>query len=74
MAETTGTAWMGKDIWDLSMMPETTLQNQKTIPFAARWISQKEEKYNAICLEPRSDFTPDMNQKDHQGSQVGWHP
>jgi hypothetical protein len=30
MAETNGTAWMGKDIWDLSMMPETTLQNQET--------------------------------------------
>lgn len=74
MAETNGTAWMGKSIWDLSMMPETTFQNKDSVPFAARWMDQKEEKYNAVCWEPRKDFTPEKKQKDHPGSQVGWHP
>ncbi|KAG7359209.1 hypothetical protein IV203_015798 [Nitzschia inconspicua] len=74
MAETNGTAWMGKSIWDLSMMPETTLENQNSIPFAARWMDQKEEKYNAVCWEARTDFSPEKKQSDHPGSQVGWHP
>jgi hypothetical protein len=74
MAETNGTAWMGKGIWDLSMMPTTTFENQDSIPYAARWMDQKEEKYNAVCWEPRSDFTPVKKQASHPGSQVGWHP
>lgn len=74
MEETKDKAWMGKYISDNSMMPETTLENQDTIPYAARWINQKEEKYNAICWEPRSDFEPEKAQSNHPGSQVGWHP
>ncbi|KAL3905102.1 MAG: hypothetical protein SGARI_004619 [Bacillariaceae sp.] len=74
MAETNGTAWMGQTLWDLSMMPDTTLQNKDSIPYAARFMNQKEEKYNAVCWEPRKDFTPEKKQGDHPGSQVGWHP
>jgi hypothetical protein len=74
MEETNNTAWMGKYLADTSMMPETTLENQDSIPFAARWFNEEEEKYSAICWEPRADFTPAEDQDAHPGSQVGWHP
>jgi hypothetical protein len=61
MTETNGTAWMGKSIWGLSRMPPATYENQHDIPYAVRWIDQKEEKYNAVCWQPRADFTPTKN-------------
>lgn len=74
MKETNNTAWMGQYINDGSMIPVTTLENADTIPYAARWLSGQEEKYNAICWEPRSDVTPPITQQPHPGSQVSWHP
>ena len=56
------------------MAPDTTFENFASKPYASRWMNQKSEKYNAICWEPRSDFTPITKQSDKPGSQVGWHP
>lgn len=72
--ETKGTAYMGQYIGDKSIFPQTTLENQDTIPYAAQWFDEMKDKYNAVCWEPRSDFDPPVAQKDHPGSQVGWHP
>jgi len=73
MAETNGTAWMG--VYEgMPTIPETTLENQDTIPYAARWFNEKNEKYNAVCWENRDDFTPLTTQEAHPGSQVNWHP
>lgn len=70
--ETNGTAWMGKYTDDTSMMPPTTLENVETVPYAARWIWGQQEKYNAICWEPRTEFQPSVAQVAHPGSQVSW--
>ena len=76
MTETDGLAWIGtyneKAIVDI--FPHTTFENAASQPYAARWFNQQEEKYNAICWEPRSNFTPLKPQKEHPGSQVSWHP
>lgn len=73
--ETGGAAYMGQYVADnKAIFPETTLENAKTIPYAAQWYDQTQEKFNAICWEPRSDFTPTKKQAEHPGSQVGWHP
>lgn len=72
--ETNGLAYMGKYIEDKSIFPQTTLENENEIPYAAQWYDEQHTKYNAICWEPRSDFEPPTNQKDSPGSQVGWHP
>mmetsp|Transcript_36526 Transcript_36526/g.44056 ORF Transcript_36526/g.44056 Transcript_36526/m.44056 type:complete len:548 (-) Transcript_36526:32-1675(-) len=72
--ESNDTAMMGQYINDDSMIPETTWENYDSIPYAARWLNGKEEKYNAICWEDRSDFTPEKKQGEHPSSQVGWHP
>ena len=74
MNESNETAWMGTYFDSKPIFPETTFDNCKSQPYAARWYNQKEEKYNAICWEPRSDFTPAAKQADHPTSQVGWHP
>jgi len=78
MDETNGTAWMGRYIKnsEAKLFPETTWENYSSQPYAARWFEEKErsEKYNAICWEPRSDFTPMTHQNESPGSQVGWHP
>jgi len=73
--ETNGTAMMA-ELGDSAMIPETTDENADQLTYAARWLHEKnrDEKYNAICWEPRSDFTPDQPQDGHPGSQVGWHP
>lgn len=75
--ETNGTAWIGKYLdSEKDIFPETTVANMNTIPYAAQFFTEKERdfKYNAICWEPRSDFTPAKPQKKSPGSQVGWHP
>lgn len=76
VAETKGKAWMGKYVNgnEKNLFPDTTYENAASQPYAARWMNEKEEKYNAICWEPRSDFTPETNQHEKPGSQVGWHP
>jgi len=75
MAETNGTAMMGNLGTDAEMVPPTDDQEQaKTVPYAARWLNGKEEKYNAICWEPRSDVAPLEQQDAHPASQVSWHP
>jgi len=75
MAETNGTAWMGGFIVDNSMIPETVDEVQAlTIPYAARWMNEKLEKYNSICWEPRSDYTPNTEQAGHPSGQASWHP
>eukprot|EP00957_Ditylum_brightwellii_P056132 4255879-Ditylum_brightwellii.AAC.1 len=75
VGETNGTAMMG-ELGDSAMIPETTDENADQLTYAARWLHEKnrDEKYNAICWEPRSDFTPDQPQNGHPDSQVGWHP
>lgn len=78
MTETNGTAWMSRLINgnDQKLFPQTDWENCKSQPYAARWIDEKEksEKYNAVCWEPRADFTPDKKQKNAPGSQASWHP
>ena len=78
LEETNGTAWLGRYIQynEKNLFPETTWENYSSQPYAARWFEEKEksEKYNAICWEPRSDFTPMKPQREHPTSQVGWHP
>lgn len=75
VGETDGTAMMGIMGTTREMVPETTDENQaKTLPYAAQWLDGKEQKYNAICWEPRSDITPLEEQEAHPGSQVSWHP
>ena len=75
MEETKGTAWFGKyTSRNKEIFPDTTWENYEKQTYAARWFNEKEEKYNAICWEPRSDFTPKKKQDTHPGSQVGWHP
>jgi hypothetical protein len=44
--------------WNLSWSPPTTYENQHNIPYAVRWMDQTENKYNAVCWQPRTDFTP----------------
>jgi len=73
-AETNGTAWMGDWVDATPIFAETTIDNENDMPYAVRWINGKEEKYNAVCWEPRSDFTPSATQAGHPGSQVSWHP
>eukprot|EP00980_Cylindrotheca_fusiformis_P021317 scaffold8211_cov117-Cylindrotheca_fusiformis.AAC.13 len=72
--ETDGMAYMGRYLEDKSMIPQTTLENAKDIPYAARWMNEKQEKYNAVCWEPRTDFQPRKKQNSSPGSQVSWHP
>ena len=76
MNESNGTAWMGDYIPknEANVFPDTTYENCKEQTWAARWFNQKEEKYNAVCWEPRSDFEPEVKQGKKPGSQVGWHP
>lgn len=76
MTETNGTALMGKYVAknEQNLFPETTWENYDKQAWAARWFNEKEEKYNAICWEPRSDFEPTNKQADHPGGQAGWHP
>lgn len=74
--ESNGTALIGTYIPrnEHNLFPETTYENFKKQPWAARWFNEKEDKYNAVCWEPRSDYTPETEQADHPGSQVSWHP
>ena len=76
VAETNGTALMGNLLTDAPMVPPTPddPEEAKTLPWAAQHLDGREEKYNAICWEPRSDLTPVEAQDAHPGSQVGWHP
>jgi len=76
MTETDGLAWIGtyNEKATVPIFPDTTFENAASQPYAARWFNQKEEKYNAICWEPRSDFKPLKPQKKKPSSQVGWHP
>ena len=76
MEETKGTALMGRYILqnEKNIFPDTTFENAASQPYAARWMNQKEEKYNAICWEPRSDVEASTPQKEKPGSQVSWHP
>lgn len=74
LEETNNTAWMGQYINDYGMIPPTTLENQDGVPFAARWLDGKDQKYNAICWEPRRNVEPKWKQAEHPGSQVSWHP
>lgn len=75
MAETNQTAFMAQyGHNDKAIFPETTYENCKEQVWAARWMNGKEEKYNAICWEPRSDFEPERKQDAKPGSQVSWHP
>ncbi|KAL3942006.1 MAG: hypothetical protein SGBAC_003718 [Bacillariaceae sp.] len=75
MEETRGNVYMGQYVVDNNpIFPETTLENSKTIPYAAQWFDQTQEKFNSICWEPRSDYTPETKQSEHPGSQVSWHP
>ena len=76
MKETNGTAWMGNYIrgGEKNIIPDTTFENAASQPYAARWYNQKSEKYNAVCWEPRSDFTPLKVQDAVPKSQVSWHP
>jgi hypothetical protein len=74
LVETDGMAYLGRYINDKPIFPETTLENVQTLPYAAQWHDEKEDKYNAICWEPRSDFEPTLSQKDKPDSQLGWHP
>jgi hypothetical protein len=74
MEESDDSAWMGRWLSTIDLFPETTYENADDQPWAARWYNQKEEKFNAICWEPRSDFTPETVQNEKPGSQVGWHP
>eukprot|EP00537_Pseudo-nitzschia_pungens_P007589 CAMPEP_0172357806 /NCGR_PEP_ID=MMETSP1060-20121228/2136_1 /TAXON_ID=37318 /ORGANISM="Pseudo-nitzschia pungens, Strain cf. cingulata" /LENGTH=1002 /DNA_ID=CAMNT_0013078649 /DNA_START=148 /DNA_END=3156 /DNA_ORIENTATION=+ len=78
MKETKGKAWMGAYIPgnynDKNLFPETTLANAASQPYAARWMNEKEEKYNAVCWEPRKDYTPEKKQNVKPGGQAGWHP
>ena len=78
MAETKNTGLIGKYVNEKQnpiFQPETTFENSKSKPYASRWMNQKEEKYNAVCWEPRNDFIPlKLPQKEKPGSQVGWHP
>jgi len=76
VAESNGTAFIGDWVRDIEkiIFPQTTYENFETQPYAARWFNEKEEKYNAVCWEPRVDFTPLKTQKHSPDSQVGWHP
>eukprot|EP00531_Pseudo-nitzschia_arenysensis_P000462 CAMPEP_0116134426 /NCGR_PEP_ID=MMETSP0329-20121206/10638_1 /TAXON_ID=697910 /ORGANISM="Pseudo-nitzschia arenysensis, Strain B593" /LENGTH=1029 /DNA_ID=CAMNT_0003629133 /DNA_START=91 /DNA_END=3180 /DNA_ORIENTATION=- len=75
MEETNQTAFMGKyGHENKAIFPDTTFENCQEQVWAARWMNGKENKYNAICWEPRSDYEPEREQKPHPGSQVGWHP
>jgi hypothetical protein len=76
MDETKNTGLIGKYITNGNpiFQPETTYENAQSKPYAARWYNQKEEKFNAVCWEPRIDYTPIKKQNDKPGSQVGWHP
>lgn len=80
--ESNNTAWVGDvKATNVGFMPVTVDEVQvDKVPFAARYMNVAEarlkngEKYNSICWEPRTDFTPDVKQAEHPGSQVGWHP
>jgi hypothetical protein len=76
MTETNGLAWIGNynKKAHSDIFPDTTYENSASQPYAARWFNEKDEKYNAICWEPRSDFTPLLAQKKSPTSQVSWHP
>eukprot|EP00547_Thalassionema_nitzschioides_P007817 CAMPEP_0194223832 /NCGR_PEP_ID=MMETSP0156-20130528/36041_1 /TAXON_ID=33649 /ORGANISM="Thalassionema nitzschioides, Strain L26-B" /LENGTH=868 /DNA_ID=CAMNT_0038955119 /DNA_START=167 /DNA_END=2773 /DNA_ORIENTATION=- len=82
LKETDGKAWVGSIRLKESIanLPETKDEVQvDTLPYATRFLNtvprlEKEEKYNSICWEDRTDVTPDTKQADHPGSQVGWHP
>ena len=81
MKETKGEAWIGDFRVDTGILPLTVDEVQANdVPYAARYMHTDEprlagmEKYNAVCWEPRSDFTPLKDQDQKFGSQVGWHP
>lgn len=76
MEETKGTALMGRYVLrnEKNIFPDTTYENAASQPYAARWMNQIEEKYNAICWEPRSDVEAWTPQREAPGSQVSWHP
>jgi hypothetical protein len=78
MKETKNLGLIGKYVHNFAkdpiFAPETTYDNAQSKPYAARWFNQKEEKYNAVCWEPRNDFTPPKKQALKPKSQVGWHP
>jgi hypothetical protein len=79
--ETKGTAWVGDILLNKDILPVTQDEVQvDEMPYAVRFMNSKEahmnnnEKFNAICWEDRSDFTPDTKQNELPGSQVEWHP
>lgn len=74
MTETKGTAYFGQYINDNSIFPLTDYSNVDTIPYAAQWFHEKEDKYNAVCWEPRDDYTPTVQQKQKPRGQASWHP
>jgi hypothetical protein len=81
MEETKGEAWIGEMKVNTAILPLTVDEVQANeVPYAARYLHTEEprlanmEKYNSICWEPRSDFTPLKNQDQSFPSQVGWHP
>ena len=81
MEETDGGAWVGDFMVNTKSLPVTKDEVQvEELPYAVRFMNVAEkrlannEKFNAICWEDRSDFTPDKPQSTKVGSQVGWHP
>lgn len=81
LEETKGEAWIGEVKLNTAILPLTVDEVQANeVPYAARYLHTDEprlanvEKYNSICWEPRSDFTPQTTQDQRFPSQVGWHP
>uniref|UniRef100_A0A7S4J0A1 Uncharacterized protein n=1 Tax=Odontella aurita TaxID=265563 RepID=A0A7S4J0A1_9STRA len=88
--ESNGTAWTGKQLVDIYVWDTNTMTLEKTksdehatqLPFATRYMICtpdtgplcKEHKYDAVCWEPRSDFTPAVPQNAGVGGQASWHP